>query len=121
MTELQYFRLLAPEFSTVVDATVEQWLSVARSVVAVTGLDGERAAMARSLYAAHMLRLTQTQASSSSAAVGPVLREKEGDLERTYGSLKGSDIWLGQTPYGQQYIEITRAVFGAGIMTRVNS
>jgi hypothetical protein len=98
---------------------VNRWLSVAGNLVNVGCLDTERAAMALALYAAHMLRLTQTQGSSGSTALGPVTSEREGDLQRTYGALKGSDSWLGQTPYGQQYNDITKACFGLGIMTRV--
>lgn len=119
MTQLQYFRLLAPEFSSIIDATVEQWLSMAGTRINVAGLDTERAAQAAALYAAHSLRLTQTQASDGNAALGAVVSEKEGDLQRTYGALKGSDSWLGQTPYGQQYLDLTQVICGVGIMTRV--
>lgn len=119
MTPLEYFRLLAPEFASVVDGTVQTWLTMAGNLANTGCLDAERAAMALALYAAHMLRLTQTQGSSGSTALGPVTSEREGDLQRTYGALKGSDSWLGQTPYGQQYNDITKACFGLGIMTRV--
>jgi hypothetical protein len=119
MTELQYFRLLAPEFASVADETVNQWLLVAGNLVNVDCLDTERAAMALALYAAHMLRLAQTQSSGVSAAMGAITSEKEGDLQRSYAGVKGSDTYLGQTSYGQQYLDITRACFGAAIMTRV--
>lgn len=119
MTPLEYFRLLAPEFVAVSDSTANQWLSLAGNLVNTSCLDAERAAMALALYAAHQLRLTQTQGSNASTAQGSVTSEREGDLQRTYGALKGSDSWLGQTPYGQQYLDITKACFGLGIMTRV--
>lgn len=118
MTELEYFRLLAPEFSTTLDATVNQWLAIAASLVNVGCLDPERAAMARALYAAHLLSLTTTTARGGSTALGPVTSEREGDLQRTYGSIAGSDTYMGQTSYGQQYLDVTRACFGSAIMTR---
>ena len=116
MTELEYFRLLAPEFASVADATVQQWLSVAGNLASTGCLDAERAAMARALYAAHLLSLSTR---SGQGGLGPVTSEEEGDLQRSYGGLKGGDTYMGQTSYGQQYLDITRACFGAAIMTRV--
>lgn len=121
MTELEYFRLLAPEFSSVDDATVNRWLSVAGNLVNVGCLDAERAAMARALYAAHMLSLSTRSGQGGAAALGPVTSEKEGDLQRSYGGLKGGDTYLGSTSYGQQYLDVTKACFGAAIMTRGSS
>jgi hypothetical protein len=121
MTELEYFRLLAPEFASVPDATVNQWLSVAGNLTETGCLDTERAAMARALYAAHMLSLTTRSGQGGAAALGPVTSEKEGDLQRSYGGLKGGDTILGSTSYGQQYLDVTRACFGSAIMTRGSS
>jgi hypothetical protein len=118
MTALEYFRLLAPEFSSVPDATVSSWLTVAGNLIA-TCPDPERAAMALALYAAHMLKLSLASGNGASAAQGAVTSEREGDLQRTYGEVKGGDTWLGQSTYGQQYLDVTRGCFGAGIMTRV--
>jgi len=121
MTALEYFRLLAPEFASVADATVNQWLSVAGNLVNVGCLDAERAAMALALYAAHMLSLSTRSGQGGAAALGPVTSEKEGDLQRSYGGLKGGDTYLGQTSYGQQYLDVTAACFGSAIMTRGSS
>ena len=114
MTELEYFRLLAPEFASVPDATVNQWLSVAGNITETGCLDTERAAMAQALYAAHLLTL-----STAGGAVGAVVSEREGELSRTYVTIKGCDTVLGSTSYGQQYIELTRPCFGVNIMTRI--
>ena len=114
MTELEYFRLLAPEFASVADATVNSWLTMAGNLIEVGCLDAERAAMARALYAAHMLTL-----STAGGAVGAIVSEREGDLSRTYATIKGGDTVLGSTSYGQQYIELTRPCFGVNIMTRI--
>ena len=114
MTELEYFRLLAPEFASVPDATVNSWLTMAGNLIVVGCLDAERAAMAQALYAAHLLTL-----STAGGAVGAVVSEREGDLSRTYATIKGGDTVLGSTSYGQQYIELTRPCFGVNIMTRV--
>ena len=113
MTELEYFRLLAPEFASVPDATVNSWLTMAGNLIVVGCLDAERAAMAKALYAAHLLTL------STAGAVGAIVSEREGDLSRTYATIKGGDTLLGSTSYGQQYIDLTRPCFGVNIMTRV--
>lgn len=118
MTELEYFRIVAPEFASVIDADVDNWITMAGMLANTACLDTERAALARALYAAHLLRITTTQSVSGNTALGPVTSEREGDLQRTYGALKGSDNWLGQTSYGLRFIDVTKACFGSAIMTR---
>ena len=119
MTSLEYFRMLAPAFASVADATVNQWLALAGNLTNTGCLDSERAAMANALYAAHLLATTPSTNEGANVAQGAVTSEREGDLQRTYGALKGSDTWLGQTSYGQQYMKITSVCSGIGIMTRV--
>lgn len=121
MTELEYFRLLAPEFSVVDDTTVSQWLAIAANLVNVSCLDAERAAMAIALYAAHMLSLNIRSGQGGAAAQGAVISEKEGDLQRSYSAVKGGDTYIGQTLYGQQYLDIMQSCSGAAIMTRVGA
>lgn len=122
MTALEYFRLMAPEYAALSDATVTVWLEVAADQAAdVSGcLSAEGTARAQALYAAHLQRVTATQASGASGALGPVKSEREGDLSRTYGTVKGDNTWLGQTPYGQQYRDLTAPCSGLGILTRVS-
>ena len=113
MTALEYFRLLAPEYAATIDATVNKWLAMADLQAAETCFTDERAAMAQALYAAHLLAL------SEGGAGGAIVSEREGDLSRTYATIKGGDTVLGSTSYGQQYIELMRPCFGVNIMTRV--
>lgn len=115
MTALEYFRLLAPEYADTIDATVNKWLAMANLQAAETCFTDERAAMAQALYAAHLLALSEGGASSG----GAIVSEREGDLSRTYATIKGGDTLLGSTSYGQQYIDLTRPCFGVNIMTRV--
>lgn len=115
MTELQYFRLFAPEFATMADADVNQWLAIAGALISVDCLDSERRAMANAYYAAHMIKLRDA---ASSGAAGAIISEKEGDLSRTYAQQSNAATLIGSTSYGQQYLQITRACRGAAIMTR---
>ena len=114
MTALEYFRLLAPEYAATIDATVNKWLAMADLQAAEICFTDERAAMAQALYAAHLLTL-----STAGGAGGAIVSEREGDLSRTYATIKGGDTVLGSTSYGQQYIELTRPCFGVNIMTRI--
>ena len=115
MTALEYFRLLAPEYAATIDATVNKWLAMADLQAAETCFTDERAAMAKALYAAHLLALSE----GGSVGGCAIVSEREGDLSRTYATIKGGDTVLGSTSYGQQYIELTRPCFGVNIMTRI--
>jgi len=119
MTPLLYLRLFAPEFESATDATVEQWLAIAGSVIVVDCLDAERAAMAQALYAAHLMAVAARTSISGSGPVGQVVLEREGDIQRSYGTVRGGDSQIGQTQYGLQYLEIVRPCSGSAIMTRV--
>lgn len=118
MSPLQYFRLFAPAFASIDDATVSQWLTVAESMVNVGCLDTERQNMAIAYYAAHLMSITE---SASSGASGPIKSEKEGDLSRSYGAVSGDATWLGQTPYGLAYLNLSSACAGASILTRMQN
>jgi len=114
MTSLEYFRLLAPGYASTSDATATQWITIAAMFVPTGCLTAEGYNMAQALYAAHLLTLSP----SSGVVAGPVTSEKEGDLSRSYGSTKGDDSVLGSTPYGLQYIDMTKGCYGGAIMTR---
>lgn len=116
MTALQYFRLLCSEFASALDATVNQWLTIATADVYAPCLNAEDLARAQALYAGHLMKLQQDAASGLS---GPVKSEREGDLSRSYGSVGGDDTLIGSTPYGLQYKALVSRCFGTGIMTRM--
>lgn len=117
MTQLEYFRILAPEFAAVPDVEVLKWLVIAGTLVNVGCLTPAGADMATALYAAHMLALATTAASTGSTG-GGLKREKEGDLEREYFQANVGGGALGQTSYGQQYNQLTIGCVGSAIMTR---
>lgn len=120
MTPREYFRLLAPEFASLTDPQVDALITVAQLFVYAPCLDQERLNAATAMYAAHLAYGQAQSASGSSGGVGAIKREKEGDLEREYAtnSSGSSTTLLGQDKYGQMYLDITAACFGATIMTR---
>lgn len=117
MTQLQWFRLLASEFSALTDAEVNALIAAATVFVSTSGLNTDQANAALALYAAH-LQWVSVNRTSTGSSQGSVTSEKEGDLARTYGTMQGDDTWLGQSPYGQQFNDIMRAAVGGCIMTR---
>lgn len=81
MSDLATFRLVAPTLSTMDDATVERWLTLANISAPVSRLPIDKRGYAIALYAAHI-----SQESGGSGAGGGrlVASEKEGDLQVTY-------------------------------------
>ena len=116
MTPLQYFRIVAPEFSAVLDADVNAFLTMAPLFIDVSLFDGETANLATALKAASLM-LSQKKSASGSSSGGAIIEEKEGDLMRKYSeanALSGNvDI------YEQQLNNLSLGICGAGIMTRI--
>lgn len=117
MTSLEWFRLLATEFSALTDAQVNALLAAAAVFVSTAGLNTDQANAALALYAAHLQWVSVNHTSSTKSA-GNVKSESEGDLSRTYGVMQGDDTWIGQSPYGMQFNDIMKAVTGSCLMTR---
>ena len=116
MTALQYFRILAPEYSAMSDDSVNTWIAIAEQDVYAPCLSDEELERASSLMAAHMIMLANGGGASGS---GSIKSEKEGDLSRTYSGVIGDNSLMGSTGYGRQYIALTDRCFGATIMTRM--
>lgn len=82
MSALDKFRLIAPEFSTVADATVNSFLEMAPSFI-----DADQYAdpdLATALQAASLM-LVQKNSSLGQSSGSVLMSEKEGDLSRSYG------------------------------------
>lgn len=94
-TSLQYFRLVAPEFATELDATVNSWLDMAASFVDSAAYVNPELALA--LQAASLMLNAKNSANGQTAG-GALVREKEGDLERQYAAPNSGedDIYLAQ-------------------------
>ena len=117
MSQLQWFRFFASEFSALTDAEVNALLTAADVFVSTNGLNTDQANAVLALYAAH-LQWVSVNRTSAGSSQGNITSEKEGDLSRSYGSMQGEDTWLGQSPYGLQFNDIMRAAVGGCIMTR---
>lgn len=112
------------------DNEVEVWIGIAQMLYSAPCLDAERKALADAYLAAHLIKMGELTGSSSAGGgsgmvpAGPLVSEKEGDLERRYSdkgisNSGGSTSNANQTAYGQMWYSITAACAGAPIMTRI--
>lgn len=120
MTSLEFFRIIASQFSSISDEVVNQWLLIAGLNANTACLDDDRKNLALAYYAAHLLFL-DAENSSGSGGRGPIKSEREGDLSRTYGDGYGGNTWYSLSPYGQEYWNMISGCIGGGIMTRFGS
>ena len=99
MSALPKFRLLAPEFSGELDATVNEFLAIAPNFVNLALYTGEAVDIATALKAASLMLARKNSATGQSSG-GEVSMEKEGDLSRSYGAAskfnEGLDIYMQQ-------------------------
>lgn len=86
-TQLETLRLLAPEFASVDDTTVQAMLDIAPLVINADAYSEEVRGLALVYQACILLWQRQNSATGASSG-GTLTREKEGDLERSFSSSK---------------------------------
>lgn len=100
-TQLEAFRLIAPEFAGESDETVHMFLDMAPLYINAEAYPENQRGLALVLKAASLMLLRKGSASGISAG-GALKREREGDLEREYaqstsgGSNANLDIYAAQ-------------------------
>ena len=118
-TQLEVFRLVAPEFATVDDTTVQQFLDLAPLFIDPLLYPEDKRGMALVLQAASLM-YQQKQSSSGASNGGTLKREKEGDLEREYSvTVSSNSKVMTRNTYLQQLDMLSYGITGAGIMTRM--
>ncbi len=116
------FRVIAPEFANVTDATLTTWFDLFAPMVS-KNIFGAKYNLALAYFVAHIIALNgvyaTAQGSSTDGSVAGVKREKEGDLEREYAIPDASDYMslLYKTYYGRMYLQIMK-LCAIGIKTR---
>lgn len=116
MTTLEVFRLVAPEFSAVNDATVNNAITFVSDEISESKF-GSQYNKALAYLAAHFLAwqavIANTGSTSGAAVGGRIISEKEGDLSRSYAD-NGSQISttytdnLERTAYGLEFLRIRK-------------
>lgn len=116
-TQLEVFRIVAPEFAGETDITVQAFLDLAPLYINPEIYPVESRGLALVLKAASLM-LNRTRSASGSSSGGALLEEKEGDLMRKYGASNknGATIDI----YEQQLLQLSAStIAGMGILTRV--
>lgn len=112
MSSLATYRAMVPEHAdpVVADATVELWLAYAakRHDPAVFGSVFTEAMV---FYAAHHISRLPGVGGGNADEAGPVLMQRDGDLQRQYGQIMtqmmtAGDADLATTRYGLFYLQI---------------
>lgn len=118
MDALGYFRENASEFDNMPDERVQAKMLSAIQFIDVSSLDEEKQALATALYTAHLFWLEKYQGNGGGSR-GVVLQERDGDISKSYGAIKNSQTFLGQSVYGTMYSKLNSGISGATIMTRM--
>jgi len=121
--ELARFRVRAPEFASVSDDSVDNWLDAAGRQMTASKWGGVYTD-AKADLAAHMMARTPGIGTGASAlAAGPVSGRRSGQESVTFGSAAApgnpADADLLTTVYGQRYLALrgTRAAAGTRVLT----
>lgn len=127
MATLEELRKLAPELADVPDDTAAMMMAMAGDMVSRKqfGTAYDRAVL---LLAAHYLTLwkqigQEGSAAAASLTAGEVTSEREGDLQRSYGSgasgyTSPTEKMLSKTLYGQMFLAL-RHRYVVPVMTRM--
>lgn len=96
------FKIIFEEFSDVADARLDYYLAQAKLQVSEIEFDTVYT-HAVYLRLAHSLTLMNPD----TAGLGSLSSEKAGDVQYSYAAISGDEL-LGQTKYGQEFIELRK-------------
>lgn len=106
---LSLFRVIAPEFAEVSDEEIKARIDFVKPLIGKNF--GELYTRAVALYTAHVMTLQRLIADEGATGgvitSGAITREREGDLERSYGGENSGDL-LSKTAYGKQYSQLLK-------------
>ena len=118
MEPIAIIRLVAPEFETVSDADLSQWISLCEPLVSKRKF-GALYNQAVALLAAHRMKLSgkyepeETSAISAIANAGRVASYTEGQVSISFNSTAsaaGTEATYELTSYGQQFLSLRRSI-----------
>ena len=116
-SQLEVFRILAPEFSAESDITVQSFLDLAPLYIDPQIYPTESRGLALVLKAASLMTARGMSQSGASGG-GVVTEEKEGDLTRKYSTNSRSKI-TSDNIYEQQLNALTLGIVGMSVRTRM--
>lgn len=117
MTQLEYVRLIGPEFAAISDVDVQKFLDMAALFIDVSRLPADKRDLAIALKACSLM--SDKQASASGMSHGGVIEsEKEGDLSRSFSFGSTHNGFKVKNNYEQQ-LDLLYMSAGGNIMTRL--
>lgn len=117
-TQLETFRLLAPEFAASSDEVVQKFLDIAPLFIDPLKYSTETRGLAL-VYQACSLMLKQGLSASGDSSGLDVTMKKEGDLQRSYGRAGVSNAKNAVSDIYMQQLELLTLQFaGSCMMTR---
>lgn len=115
-TQIEVFRLIAPEFAAETDITVQSFLDLAPLYINPEIYPESSRGLVLVLQAASLMVQRKKSASGASGG-GTIIEEKEGDLMRKYSS--GVDSASIVDIYANQLAMLSAGVASIGILTRI--
>lgn len=116
MTQLEYVRLVGPEFAAISDVDVQKFLDMAALFIDVSRLPEDKQDLALALKSCSLM--ADKQASAGGMSHGGVIQsEKEGDLSRSFSFGAAHNGFKVKNNYEQQ-LDLLYMSAGGNIMTR---
>lgn len=118
-TQLETLRLVAPEFASVDDVTVQAMLDIAPLIIDPLLYAENIRGLALVYQACILLAQRSASASGTASTGGTLVREKEGDLERQFSSSTNSTT--GEAAQNQYELMLARLSMNisSGAITRM--
>lgn len=116
-TQLEIVRLIAPEFASVSDADVQKFLDLAPLFFDPMKFAEEQRGLAIALKACSLM-VDQSDSANGMSHGGELTMEKEGDLQRSFGSSSANGAKGRKNIYEQRLDELYLSAVPCGILTR---
>lgn len=117
-TQLETLRLIAPEFASIDDVTVQAMLDIAPLIIDPMMYSEDVRGLALVYQACILLAQRQASESGTASASGDLVREKEGDLERQFSAGSSSSGAPAKNQY-ELMLEKLSMNISSGAMTRM--
>lgn len=118
MTQLTTLRLIAPEFASIDDVTVQAMLDLAPLFIEPSLYPVEIRDLALVYQACILLAQRNASASGTASASGNLVREKEGDLERQFSAGSSSSSSAAKNQYELMLDKLSMNI-SSGAITRM--
>lgn len=116
-TQLETLRLIAPEFASVDDVTVQAMLDIAPLIIDPLLYSEDVRGLALVYQACILLAQRSASAEGTASIAGDVTMEKEGDLQRSYSAGSSSSMLGSKNQYELMLDRLSLAI-GFGGVTR---